>query len=148
MEKNSRKKYITVFCKAQLSSLFATFVDFALTTILFHFFGFYYVLSTFIGSVSGGCVNCAVNYKWVFINNNQSKRYVVLKYFVVWSGSILLNTAGTAFGVKLCPNWTGTELDVVVVVKLIVAIIVAVFWNFLMQRHFVFSDVFAKKDRI
>jgi putative flippase GtrA len=65
---------------------------------------------------------------------------------IVWSGSILLNTVGTAIGVKFCPDWTGSELDVVVVVKLIVAVIVAVFWNYIMQKYFVFSDLISKSE--
>ncbi len=140
-------KFIIEFCKAQLSSLFSTMVDFVVTAILFQFFGIYYIFSTFIGSVSGGCVNFVINHKWVFRNCNQSKCYAVLKYMIVWSGSILLNTAGTAIGVKFCPDWTGSELDVVVVVKLIVAIIVAVFWNYIMQKYFVFSDLLSKRNQ-
>ena len=58
----------------------------------------------------------------------------MLKYFVVWSISILLNTSGT---------WFFTELSGVnfIIIKAIVAITVAILWNYQMQRIFVFRNL-------
>ena len=55
-----------------------------------------------------------------------------MRYFLVWTGSILLNTLGT---------FLLTELSGVyfIIVKAVVAVAVAVLWNYQMQRIFVFK---------
>lgn len=130
---------IAEFCKAQISSLTATLVDFAVTALLFRFCGVYYVWSTFLGSVTGGVVNCVVNYKWTFNGNGQSKRRVAIRYCLVWGGSIVLNTWGTAIGARILSGKSDIELDSVLLSKVIVAVLVAVLWNFLMQKYFVYK---------
>ena len=111
---------IAEFCKAQISSLAATLVDFAVTALLFHFLGVYYVWSTFLGPVTGGVVNCVVNYKWTFKGNEQSKRNVAIKYCLVWGGSIALNTWGTAIGARILSGKNDIGLDSVLLSKVIV----------------------------
>ena len=61
----------------------------------------------------------------------MKKKYVALRYTFVWVGSIVLNTAGT---------WQLTELSGAnyMISKTIVAAFVAVFWNYHLQRTFVF----------
>jgi putative flippase GtrA len=127
------------FCKAQISSFGATFADFVVTAVLFDLFGLYYVLSTFIGSVVGGGFNCIVNYKWTFCSNGVSKKSVAVRYSIVWIGSILLNTVGTAMGVNWFLDKSDESLTLVIGIKAVVAILVAIFWNFLMQKHFVYK---------
>ena len=139
MASQRRISSIAEFCKAQISSFAATLIDFAVTALLFHFFGVYYVWSTFLGSVTGGVVNCVVNYKWTFSGNGQSKRNVAIKYCIVWVGSIVLNTCGTAIGTRLLSGKNDIGLDSVLLSKVIVAVLVAVLWNFLMQKYFVFK---------
>ncbi len=134
----ARKNIVIEFCKAQVSSGISTFVDFVLTALLFQFFGVYYVFSTFAGSVAGGIVNCVINHKWTFRGNNRDARNVAVRYLIVWAGSIALNTFGTAVGVRLVSEWETAGLDTLMIVKAVVAVIVAVFWNFLMQKYYVY----------
>ncbi len=84
-----------LFMKAQLSAQIATVIDFLITILLVKLFGIYYLYATFIGSVVGGIVNCVINYEWVFKAEDCKKIHVGLKYFIVWGGSILINTWGT-----------------------------------------------------
>lgn len=130
---------IADFCKAQISSLMATLVDFVMTAFLFQIIGVFYVWSTLLGSVTGGIVNCIINYKWTFSGNKQSKTSVAIKYFIVWIGSILLNTWGTAIGARMLSSKTDIGLNSVLLSKIIVAILVAIFWNFLLQKYFVYK---------
>lgn len=139
MASKGRAVSITEFCKAQISSLAATLVDFALTVSLFQFVDVYYVWSTFLGAVAGGVTNCVINYKWTFSGNGRSKRDVAVRYGFVWVGSILLNTWGTAIGARVLSGETGMGLDSVLLSKVIVAVLVAVLWNFLMQKYFVYK---------
>lgn len=132
------------FGKAQISSMISTFADFVMTATIFSIAA-HVVLSTAAGAVTGGVVNCIINYRWTFNGTTRSKRSVALRYALVWIGSIILNTAGTEWGVKavnaLCGNGAGhtqTQLTLVLTVKAATAVLVAVFWNFLMQKHYVY----------
>ena len=125
------------FVKAQLSAQVATLVDFLVSLLLAEVLGMYYVVASFLGALIGGLVNCGVNYRWVFNAEGLKKKYVVLKYFAVWTGSILLNTLGT---------YSLTELSgqYFLIAKALVAVCAAVLWNYQLQRLFVYRDIHLK----
>ena len=77
----------------------------------------WYGYATFIGAVSGGMVNCAINYRWVFHAFGMKKKYIALRYMFVWGVSIALNTLGT------CQVTEMTGLNYVIP-KAIVAVLV------------------------
>lgn len=136
-----------MFIKAQLSAQFASFVDFVVTILLAKLFGLFYLYATFLGSVAGGFVNCAINYRWVFHSAECKKTHVALKYIVVWGGSILFNTWGTFFltewltGMTWVNGLLGYYVDnVFILAKIIIAVLVAFFWNYHMQRVFVYRN--------
>ena len=87
----SEKGGIFMFIRAQFSSQVASATDFLVTILLVKLFRVYYVYATFTGSVCGGIVNCIINYKWTFKSKECKKRHVIVKYLLVWIGSILLN---------------------------------------------------------
>ena len=91
----SLKHSIITFSKAQCSAWVASAADFAVTLALVNIFGMWYGYATFIGAVSGGMVNCAINYRWVFHAFGMKKKYIALRYMFVWGVSIALNTLGT-----------------------------------------------------
>ena len=93
----SEKGGIFMFIRAQFSSQVASATDFLVTILLVKLFGVYYVYATFTGSVCGGIVNCIINYKWTFKSKECKKRHVIVKYLLVWIGSILLHTWGIYF---------------------------------------------------
>ena len=110
-------------------------------------FGVYYLYATFTGSVIGGIVNCVVNYGWVFHAAGCKKTHVAVKYLLVWGGSIFLNTWGTYLltewltDMKWVNGWLGYYVDnVFILSKIIVAVLVAFFWNYQLQRVFVFRN--------
>ena len=127
-------KEMLTFGKAETSAIVASVVDFSLSFILVQAVGTWYAQASFFGALAGGIINCYVNYQWVFDKQEHRKPYIALKYFVVWSISILLNTSGT---------WFFTELSGVnfIIIKAIVAITVAILWNYQMQRIFVFRNL-------
>ncbi|WP_317323302.1 GtrA family protein [Leyella lascolaii] len=129
---NLRAKLIT-FCKAQCSAWIASAIDFGTTIILAHVFGLWYGYSTFIGALNGGIANCLINYRWVFHAFEMKKRNIAIRYLVVWGGSILLNTYGTYILTELSDQYFMFS-------KIIVSVIVAVFWNYQMQYRFVFNS--------
>lgn len=125
------KRGILTFAKAQCSASVATAADFALTIVLAKLCRVWYADATLIGAIFGGMVNCSINYRWVFHAIGMKKKYVALRYIIVWTGSIVLNTLGTY---KLTEA-TGIDF---VISKAVVAVAVAVLWNYQMQRVFVF----------
>ncbi|MGN0070154.1 MAG: GtrA family protein [Prevotella sp.] len=129
----SLKDALLTFGKAQCSAWVASAIDFGVTLFCAHCLRVWYAYATFIGALSGGIANCAINYRWVFHAEGLKKKYVALRYFIVWGGSILFNTYGTYRLTEL----TGLNF---ILVKAAVAVAVAVLWNYQMQRTFVFHD--------
>lgn len=127
----SLKNDLMKFCKAQCSAWVASAVDFGLTILLADICGLWYAYATFIGAVSGGITNCSINYRWVFHAFGMKKKHVAMRYAMVWCGSIILNTGGTCLLTELSKqNY--------LISKVLVAVLVAVFWNYELQNHFVF----------
>lgn len=137
-----------MFLRAQLSAQLATIADFVVTIALAKFFGIYYVYATCIGSIFGGAFNCVVNYEWTFKCHECKKTHVILKYISVWIGSVFLNTYGTYYMTEWIAgiSWVKDTLslysgDLFIVPKIIVSILVAIFWNYYLQRMFVYRNV-------
>ena len=88
---------------------------------------------------------------WVFVKAQLSS-YVAslvdfLVYLFVWGGSILLNTWGTfaltewLTGMRWVDGLLGHYInDVFILSKIIVAVLVAFFWNYHLQRIFVYRN--------
>lgn len=136
-----------VFAKAQVSSYVSSLVDFLVTILLVKLSGLFYLYATFSGAVAGGVVNCVINYGWVFHADDCKKTHVALKYLFVWGGSILLNTWGTfaltewLTGMHWVDGVLGRYInDVFILSKMIVAVLVALFWNYQLQRVFVYRN--------
>ncbi len=102
-------------------------------------------LSTAIGLVLGGIVNSVVNYKFTFRSEHCAVKAVAVKFFLIWAGSFLLNLGGTT-GLDLVLQRWDTLLRVgwikpdgiFAFARLSVSLIVSVFWNFLLQKNFVY----------
>ncbi|WP_455498508.1 GtrA family protein [Coprobacter sp.] len=136
-----------MFLRAQLSSQLATVIDFVITIGLAKLFSIYYVYATFAGSFFGGVINCIVNYKWTFKSENCKKVNVAVKYILVWWGSLLLNVGGIYLLTEVfsrmiwVQNVFGHHLDdLFIIFKIVVSLIVAFFWNYNMQRIFVYKN--------
>lgn len=143
------KKGILTFTKAMLSSQMASLVDITVTFLLANVCGLYYLYSTFSGSVCGALFNCYVNYKWTFRSTGCSKLNVLFKYIIVWVGSIALNTLGTYLLTEWIIKFNWTERlasfafdNIFMIPKIIVAVIVALCWNYTLQKHFVYRNCF------
>lgn len=139
-----KKHSLLVFLRAQLSAQFATLADFVLTYVCFQWLGMYYLLATSIGSITGGIVNCIINYKWTFATQDCQFKWVFLKYILVWIGSFVLNVGGVYLLVELLQDhthlWERASSFYLMVIKIIVAVLIAVGWNYVLHRNFVFRD--------
>lgn len=141
-----------MFIRAQVSSQLASIADMLITIFLTSLFGIYYVIGTFVGAVCGGIVNCAINYKWTFKSDEVRKRYIVIKYAIIWVGSILLNTWGTYLLTEFLDhsNWVNNHFSAIseymyIFAKLFVSLMVGFIWNYNLQRIFVYRNVEIKR---
>lgn len=125
------KSALLLFGKAETSACLASVVDFGITILLAEVFNVWYAYATFVGAISGGVANCCINYRWVFHPDGLKKRWVACRYLLVWLVSIVLNTSGT----YLLTEATGINF---IIVKTLVACLVATLWNYQMQRTYVF----------
>lgn len=121
------------FIKAQASSLTASAVDFLVTYLLKQLFH-WSMSASILGTVAGGVVNFTMNRSWVFEAHKQHKRihFHVFKYVIVWIGNLLLVSGG----VYALTRFAGMEL---VMSKVIVSLIVGYFYNYILQKRFVFK---------
>ncbi len=120
------------FLKAQLASLIGTVVDFLTTVVSVEWLGLWYVAGTFIGNIAGGITNFYLGRNWVFRSRGNKVYVQGIRYFMVWSGSILLNTAG----VYLLTHFLAIRY---IISKILVSLLVGFTYNYLLQRYFVFN---------
>ncbi|MGN0309270.1 MAG: GtrA family protein [Bacteroides sp.] len=144
---------LVTFLKAQLSAQLASLVDFVVTVLLVKCFALFYLYATLIGSVVGGMVNCVINYRWVFADSHCKSHFIVMKYSFVWIVSIALNTWGTYFLTEWLSRmpWLNRLLssyidDLFIFSKIVVAVLVALLWNYQMQRLFVYRNLFGNRN--
>lgn len=123
---------MNVFIKAQFNSVVSTLLDFALTIFLKQVVGTWYLVASVVGALFGGTCNFLLGRYWVFKATKKPLRTQVVKYAGVWAGSLLLNTAGLYWLTDL------QHLDYLLS-KTIMVILVAVCYNFIFQKYFVFS---------
>jgi putative flippase GtrA len=120
------------FTKAQIASLLATGVDFGVTFLLIRLAGAPIVAGGATGTLCGGVTHFMVSRNWVF--NAREGRWAAQlnRYVLVWIGNFLLNVTG----LWLITRFTGIK-DMLA--KVIVAVTVAVFYNYVLQKRFVFK---------
>lgn len=120
------------FLKAQASSLIATVADFLVTIVCKEILGMWYLLANILGVISGGLVNFWINRDWVFNGREKAARYQAIRYFVIWTGNLLLNAAG----VWLLTQYSSFNY---LVSKTVVSLIVGWTYNYFLQKNFVFK---------
>lgn len=143
----SEKGGIFTFLRAQFSSQLASLTDFGITILLTNFFGVFYGNATLFGNISGGIVNCIVNYKWTFKAQDSNLKHVAVKYVAVWLVNLFLNREGTVLVTELVTKWIPIESlptiianNIFLVPKIIVSLLVGFLWNYNMQRLFVYKN--------
>jgi putative flippase GtrA len=121
-----------IFIKAQLSSFISTLADFLLTRVLTEWMGIWYLLSSILGTISGGYVNFLLGRYWVFKGRKHKKLVQAGRYTLIWIGNLALNTMGV---------YVFTELLQLhyMISKALVSIAVGVFYNYQLQKSYVFQ---------
>lgn len=145
---NVKEKFINgrgmfMFLRSMVSSQLASYVD-LVSSVGLVALGMSTWAATPIGAAMGGIVNCCINYKFTFRATGCSKRAVGLKYVLVWFGSLVLNTVGTALLTMLLERWHlleqlgFTDVGSYASARLIVSLAVSLAWNYVLQKNFVY----------
>ena len=121
------------FTKAQLASILATAVDFLVYFFLYRTLGIWYLLSSATGTICGGITHFLVSRHWVFRAGEGKWSNQAVRYVLVWAGNLVLNTSV----LYLLTQWTGTAYATAN--KIGIAVAVAIFYNYVLQKRFVFK---------
>lgn len=137
---------VTTFLRSSVSSQLASWTDNGIATLFFAFVLPVAWLSTVIGAICGGVLNCVINYKFTFHASSQPVKAVIVKYAMVWVGSLVLNAVGTQLVTDTLGSLTFLQdlgfkpTGYFAAAKLSVSLIVSIFWNFLLQKNFVYKS--------
>lgn len=140
------KSLVPTFLRSAVSSQASGWVDFAVGFVMFqwvfaHHFSW---LATGIGVVAGGIVNCILCYKFTFQAENVPWKAVVVKYILVWIGNLILNSGGTELlyillkKMTILEDWGFKPAGYYSTARLVMSLLVSWFWNFILQRNFVY----------
>lgn len=120
------------FIRSGLTSLLTTAFDFAVLTGCVELLHINYVLATWMGTVVGSLSNFTINKHWAFKGSSVPLPHQLGRFVLVQAGSSGWNT----LGVWLLTRFGGLPYQVS---KLIIAVVVAVAWNYPMNRIIVFA---------
>jgi putative flippase GtrA len=120
------------FIRSGLTSLLTTAFDFATLTGVVELLHVNYVLATWLGTVVGSLSNFTINKHWAFKGSSVPLPHQLGRFVLVQAGSSAWNT----LGVWLMTRYGGLDYKLS---KLFVAALVALAWNYPMNRFFVFG---------
>lgn len=124
---------IVTFAKAQIASLIASIIDYWCTIFSVEFLRIYPVWGSAIGIVIGGIINFSLGRNWVFRKKKGGPGPQMLRYGIVWVGYLVL----TSFGVYLLIHYTSLNY---ILAKAAVSLVMAVGYNYPLQRRYVFQS--------
>ena len=121
------------FLKANISSSIASFFDYLVTIFLVSIFGIDVVVASTTGTVCGGVLNFLVGRTWVFESRKRKVHQQAVRYGIVWTGNLVLNTGGMYVLTKLF-------LVHYVPAKVLVSLLVGFCYNYVLQKKYVFKN--------
>lgn len=129
MKKN---KWHISFFKFQSAAIIATAIDFSILIFLTEFFDIWYVYSTVLGAGAGAVVNFNLCRYWAFTNAQNKFKHQVYRYAMISLGSLLFNSTFVFILTETIHiNYT--------ISKVIAAAVIAIFYNYTLQKYFVFK---------
>lgn len=121
------------FLRAIMTSLSATSMDFFISIFLNEVLNVYYVTATTIGGICGAATSFFMGRVWVFKKKTNKLKNQLIKFSFTNMVSIFLNTSGVFF-IKEQFNFP------FVWARVLTSVLVGFFFNFLMNRYFVFKS--------
>ena len=119
------------FAKAQLASFVASVVDYFVTILCVEVLGFWYLAGISTGTIMGGMTNFSIGRHWVFRGGERERNIQLFRYFLVWTGYLLLTT----IGVYLLKHFGHQHY---LISKVSVSLFLAIAYNYPLQKRYVF----------
>jgi putative flippase GtrA len=127
-----KESWFISFFRYQVAAITATLIDFLVLILLTEAFNVWYVYSTAIGGLCGAIVNFNLCRYWAFCGSKNKFKNQVFRYILVSTGSLILNT----LFVFILTHFASINYSIS---KIITALLVAFFYNYTLQRFFVFK---------
>ena len=127
----SRVPFITSFIRSQMSSAIATAMDFTVFVFLTEIIKVYYVAAAAIAAFVGAIISFFLGRNWAFSRKDGHLTLQAVRYIITSSTSLLLNT----YGIYALTEYAGIQY---IYSKIIISLLVGVFFNFFMYRYFVY----------
>lgn len=120
------------FLRYNIAAVIATAADFSTLLFFTEVLEVNYVLSTGLAATIGAVIAFTLGRYWAFVSTETKKSTQIAKYFIVATGSIVLNT----LGVYLITNYLSQDYKVS---KVIVAVLLAVAYNYPLSKNYTFK---------
>lgn len=120
------------FLRSQVAAFISTCIDYITVISLTELAGLWYIYSNVVGALLGAITNFSLGRHWTFKAQEGAVGQQAFKYALVSIGSVCLNT----FGLYALKEWGNVNY---IVAKVIVGIVIAVCFNYVLQKHFVFK---------
>ncbi|MEQ9423703.1 MAG: GtrA family protein [Cyclobacteriaceae bacterium] len=129
---SKRPNTVTSFFRYNLVAILATGIDFIVLIVLTEIAGLWYLASTVLAAIAGAITAFVLGRYWVFVSTESKYYHQAFRYFLVASGSVVLNSLGVYF-------FTDIVEFQYIISKTISAILVGVGYNYTLSRFFVFK---------
>ena len=134
----SQTNHHYIFAKSQIAAVLATAIDYLVLIGLVELAHVWYVFATAIAAMTGAVSNFLLGRYWSFNASNDLWHSQAIRYIFVTLGSLILNILGVfifteAFSIQY------------IISKTITALLVAVAFNYPLQRYYVFAGKIPQK---
>ena len=120
------------FLRSQVAAFISTCIDYLTVIMLTELAGLWYIYSNVIGALLGAITNFSLGRHWTFKAQEGAIGNQAFKYALVSIGSVSLNTLGL-YALK---EWGNVNY---IMAKVVVGLFIAVCFNYVLQKHFVFK---------
>jgi putative flippase GtrA len=123
---------IRTFTKAQVASLVASGVDFSVAWLMVDVLQAPHIPGGVTGTICGGVTHFLISRNWAFSAQEKKWTGQLSRYIPVWIGNLVLNALGLWL-LNIVVGWPFWPA------KLVTSIGIAVFYNYVLQKRFVFK---------
>ena len=120
------------FTRSQLSAFIATLFDYGILILCVELFHLHYSYGVALGAAGGAMINFFLNRHWSFEAHEEKLSGQLFRYFIIATGSLLLNTAG----VYLLTEFVGLYY---LVSQIFTSMSVGLLYNYPLHRFFVYK---------
>lgn len=138
--------FIYTLLRSGVAAQTSGWIDFGVSFVMFTWCHMEPIFAAGIGAIAGGIANCLINYRFTFRDCESPWKAVVIKFLLVWLGSLALNSFGTEGVYWALRRWNWLEYigfkpsGYFTAARLFVALVVSFAWNFVLQRYFVYRS--------